>query len=51
MNMRTKLINNLSKALWDSDLVATRIVLSLSEMFWAVMLLWPGIRSLGLLML
>ena len=40
--MRTKLINNLSKALWDSDLVATRIVLALSEMFWAVMLLWSG---------
>ena len=40
--MKTRLINNLSKALWDSDLVATRIALALAEMFWAVMLLWPG---------
>lgn len=40
--MKTRLINNLSKALWDSDLIATRIALSLAEMFWAVMLLWPG---------
>jgi len=40
--MGTRLVNNLSKALWDSDLIASRISLALSEFFWAVMLLWPG---------
>jgi len=40
--MKNNLIDNLSKALWDSDLIASRISLALSEFFWAVMLLWPG---------
>ena len=37
-----KLIPSLSKAFFDSDLVHTRIILSLGEFLWAVMLLWPG---------
>jgi hypothetical protein len=37
-----KILCGLSKALWDSDLVATRVILSLAEFFWAVMLLWAG---------
>lgn len=36
------LIKGLSRALWDSDLVATRISLAIGEFAWAVMLLWPG---------
>lgn len=32
----------LSKALFDSDLVASRLALALAEMCWAAMLLWPG---------
>lgn len=39
---KTKLIHGLSRALWDSDLVATRMSLAIAEAFWAVMLLWPG---------
>jgi len=31
-----------SKALFDSDLVATRITLALAEMCWFIMLAWPG---------
>jgi hypothetical protein len=39
---KQKMLCGLSKALWDSDLVATRVSLALGEFFWAVMLLWPG---------
>ena len=37
-----KLMTNLTKALWDSDLIATRITLAIGEFAWMVMLLWPG---------
>ena len=37
-----KLVRGLSRALWDSDLVATRVSLAVGESLWAVMLLWPG---------
>jgi len=37
-----KLINNLSRALWDSDLIASRLSLAIAEFFWAVMLLFWG---------
>ena len=40
--MTAKMINNLSRALWDSDLIASRITLAIAEFAWAVMLLWPG---------
>lgn len=32
----------LSGALFDSDLIATRVLLALAETLWAVMLWWPG---------
>lgn len=32
----------LSHALFDSDLIATRITLTVAELLWSVMLLWPG---------
>lgn len=31
-----------SRALFDSDLIATRITLAIGELMWAVMLIWPG---------
>lgn len=42
MTRAQTLIRGLSKALWDSDLVATRVSLAIAEFLWAVMLLWPG---------
>jgi hypothetical protein len=35
-------IKSLSRALWDTDLIGIRCTLALSELMWAVMLLWPG---------
>lgn len=32
----------MSRALFDSDLIATRLALFLAEAMWAVMLWWPG---------
>ena len=42
MTHTQKLVRGLSRALWESDLVATRVSLSIGEFLWAVMLLWPG---------
>lgn len=36
------MIDSLSKALFDTDLVATRLTLFVAEALWAVMLFWPG---------
>ena len=38
----SRLVTNLSKALWDSDLICSRLTLAMAEFFWAVMLLWWG---------
>lgn len=40
--MYNKYISALSRALWDSDLIGTRITLFLGELFWAIMLIWDG---------
>ena len=40
MNQRT--LSGMTRALFDSDLVATRLTLALAELLWALMLLWPG---------
>ena len=40
--MNDKIIKSLSKALWDTDLIATRCTLALAELFWSIMLFWPG---------
>lgn len=40
--MYNRYISALSKALWDSDLIGTRITLFLGELFWAIMLIWDG---------
>lgn len=42
MTSAEKMIHGISRALWDSDLVATRVSLAIGEFFWAIMLLWPG---------
>ena len=39
---KSKAVIGLSRGLWDSDLIATRISLSIAEFLWGVMLLWPG---------
>lgn len=40
--LRYKVYQSMSRALFDSDLIASRLALSLAEMCWAVMLMWPG---------
>ena len=35
-------IAGMSRALFDSDLIATRLALFIAEALWAVMLFWPG---------
>lgn len=40
--LRQKVYSSMSEALFDSDLIATRLALALAEMCWAIMLLWPG---------
>ena len=40
--MPEKYLRALSRALWDTDLVGVRLTLFIGEMFWAVMLFWPG---------
>lgn len=40
--MPEKYLRACSRALWDSDLVASRLTLFLAELLWAAMLLWPG---------
>ena len=40
--MNQRLVSGMRAALFDSDLVATRLALALAELAWAVMLLWPG---------
>lgn len=40
--MSTDIHKRISNALFDSDLIATRILLAIAEVTWAVMLWWPG---------
>jgi hypothetical protein len=39
--MKDRFVRSLSRILWDSDLIATRVWLALAELFWALMLLIP----------
>lgn len=41
-NKKSNLIEGCSSALFESDLIATRLSLAIAELLWAVMLLWPG---------
>ena len=40
--MVTNIVESVSKAIFESDLVATRLTLVLSELLWSIMLCWPG---------
>lgn len=40
--MSDKMISALSRALWDTNMVTSRLLLSAAEFIWAVLLLWPG---------
>ena len=40
--MNKRFVSGMSAALFESDLVATRLALAFAEMCWAIMLLWPG---------
>ncbi len=41
--MNTKvIIPAMSRALFDSDLIISRLLLGFAELLWAVMLIWPG---------
>ena len=39
---KQRAVAEMTRALFDSDLIATRLLLAFSEMCWAIMLLWPG---------
>ena len=40
--MSPKFLGGMSRALFDSDLIASRLALFLAEALWAIMLFWPG---------
>lgn len=37
-----RIVDPLSRAIFDSDLISTRLTLALAEALWCLMLLWPG---------
>ena len=42
MTRPQKMLRALSAALWDSDLVSSRLTLAFGEFCWTNMLFWPG---------
>ena len=40
--MTCNLSDRVAAAIFDSDLIATRLLLAFAEFLWAVMLFWPG---------
>jgi hypothetical protein len=42
MTLKQKTVNAFSRTLFDTELIMLRILLGLSELFWAILLLWPG---------
>lgn len=42
MTHSQKFLRSLSSALWDTDLISSRMTLAAGELCWCVMLLWPG---------
>ena len=40
--MSPRIVSGMSRALFDSDLIATRLALFLAESLWSIMLFWPG---------
>ena len=43
--MTCKLTHRVAAAIFDSDLIATRLLLAFAEFLWAAMLFWPGTPS------
>lgn len=43
--MPKRFLGGMTSALFDSDLVATRLALAFAEMCWAIMLFWPFERD------
>ena len=37
-----RILHSATRALFDSDLVASRLIIALAEWFWFALLLWPG---------
>ena len=37
-----RIVDPLTRAIFDSDLISTRLTLGLAELCWCLMLLWPG---------
>jgi hypothetical protein len=37
-----KMTSALSRALFDSDLIASRLMLAIAELLWSTLLMWPG---------
>lgn len=42
MKLKTSYWPAVSRALFDTDLITTRLILSFAELMWGIMLLWPG---------
>lgn len=40
--MNQRLVSGMRAALFDSDLIASRLALAFAELCWAIMLFWPG---------
>ena len=40
--MTNRALHGMSRALFDSDLIASRLALFIAEALWAIMLFWPG---------
>lgn len=38
----SRIVDPLTRAIFDSDLISTRLTLALAELCWCLMLLWPG---------
>lgn len=40
--MTGRIVDPLTRAIFDSDLISTRLTLAMAELCWCLMLLWPG---------
>lgn len=40
--MTGRIVDSLTRAIFDSDLISTRLTLGLAEALWCFMLVWPG---------
>lgn len=42
MSAKDLAIDSLTRALWDTNLVFSRLMLGVAEFFWFLLLIWPG---------